>query len=153
MNIWTPGLKDGKKRPVMVWLHGGGYSAGSGQELPSYDGTNLAKKGDAVVVTLNHRLNVLGFLDLSAYGDKYAKSGNAGLLDLVAALQWVNKNIESFGGDARNVTISVNPVEEARSLRYLPRHRREACSIKPLYKADLCFARWSKSILVALAVP
>ena len=74
-------------------------------ELPSYDGTNLAKKGDAVVVTLNHRLNVLGFLDLSAYGDKYAKSGNAGLLDLVAALQWVNKNIESFGGDARNVTI------------------------------------------------
>ena len=105
VNIWTPGLKDGKKRPVMVWLHGGGYSAGSGQELPSYDGTNLAKKGDAVVVTLNHRLNVLGFLDLSAYGDKYAKSGNAGLLDLVAALQWVNKNIESFGGDARNVTI------------------------------------------------
>ena len=105
MKIWTPGLKDGKKRPVMVWLHGGGYSAGSGQELPSYDGTNLAKKGDAVVVTLNHRLNVLGFLDLSAYGDKYAKSGNAGLLDLVAALQWVNKNIESFGGDARNVTI------------------------------------------------
>ena len=105
VNIWTPGLKDGKTRPVMVWLHGGGYSAGSGQELPSYDGTNLAKKGDAVVVTLNHRLNVLGFLDLSAYGDKYAKSGNAGLLDLVAALQWVNKNIESFGGDARNVTI------------------------------------------------
>jgi para-nitrobenzyl esterase len=105
VNIWTPGLKDGKKRPVMVWLHGGGYSAGSGQELPSYDGTNLAKKGDVVVVTLNHRLNVLGFLDLSAYGDKYAKSGNAGLLDLVAALQWVNKNIASFGGDAQNVTI------------------------------------------------
>ncbi len=105
VNIWTPGLKDGKKRPVMVWLHGGGYSAGSGQELPSYDGTNLAKKGNAVVVTLNHRLNVLGFLDLSAYGDKYAKSGNIGLLDLVAALQWVNKNIASFGGDAQNVTI------------------------------------------------
>ncbi|WP_262482770.1 carboxylesterase/lipase family protein [Bacteroides rodentium] len=105
VNIWTPGLNDGKKRPVMVWLHGGGYSAGSGQELPSYDGFNLAKKGDAVVVTLNHRLNVLGFLDLSAYGDKYAKSGNAGLLDLVAALQWVNKNIAAFGGDAQNVTI------------------------------------------------
>jgi para-nitrobenzyl esterase len=105
VNIWTPGLKDGKKRPVMVWLHGGGYSAGSGQELPSYDGMNLAKKGDVVVITLNHRLNVLGFLDLSAYGDKYAHSGNAGLLDLVAALQWVNKNIASFGGDAQNVTI------------------------------------------------
>ncbi len=105
VNIWTPGVADGKKRPVMVWLHGGGYSAGSGQELPSYDGTNLAKEGDVVVVTLNHRLNILGFLDLSAYGDTYARSGNAGLLDLVAALQWVNKNIASFGGDARNVTI------------------------------------------------
>lgn len=86
VNVWTPGIKDGKKRPVMVWLHGGGFSAGSGQELPSYDGTNLAKKGDVVVVTLNHRLNILGFLDLSVCGDKYAKSGNAGLLDLVAAL-------------------------------------------------------------------
>lgn len=105
VNIWTPGINDGKKRPVMVWLHGGGYAAGSGQELPSYDGANLAKKGDVVVVTLNHRLNVLGFLDLSAFGEKYAKSGNAGLLDLVAALQWVNKNIASFGGDASNVTI------------------------------------------------
>ncbi|MDO4163109.1 MAG: carboxylesterase/lipase family protein [Bacteroides sp.] len=105
VNVWTPGVGDGKKRPVMVWLHGGGYSAGSGQELPSYDGTNLAKKGDVVVVTLNHRLNVLGFLDLSAYGDKYAKSGNVGLLDLIAALQWVNHNIASFGGDAQNVTI------------------------------------------------
>lgn len=105
VNIWTPGVNDGKKRPVMVWLHGGGYAAGSGQELPSYDGTNLAKKGDVVVVTLNHRLNVLGFLDLSAYGEKYAKSGNAGLLDLVAALQWINKNIAAFGGDASNVTI------------------------------------------------
>lgn len=105
VNIWTPGINDGKKRPVMVWLHGGGYAAGSGQELPSYDGANLAKKGDVVVVTLNHRLNVLGFLDLSAFGEKYVKSGNAGLLDLVAALQWVNKNIASFGGDASNVTI------------------------------------------------
>ena len=86
LNIWTPGINDGRKRPVMVWLHGGGYSAGSGQELPSYDGRNLADKGDVVVVTLNHRLNVLGFLDLSAYGEKYAYSGNAGLLDIVAAL-------------------------------------------------------------------
>ncbi len=105
VNVWTQGLNDGKKRPVMVWLHGGGYAAGSGQELPSYDGANLAKKGDVVVVTLNHRLNVLGFLDLSAYGEEYAKSGNAGLLDLVAALEWVKKNIAAFGGDASNVTI------------------------------------------------
>ena len=105
LNIWTPGTKCTKKRPVMVWLHGGGYSAGSGQELISYDGTNWAQKGDVVVVTLNHRLNVLGFLDLSAYGDKYATSGNAGLLDIVAALQWINSNIEAFGGDPQNVTI------------------------------------------------
>ena len=97
--------RDGKKRPVMVWLHGGGYSAGSGQELPGYDGANLALKGDVVVVTLNHRLNVLGFLDLSDYGEAYANSANAGMLDIVAALQWVNKNIEEFGGDASNVTI------------------------------------------------
>ena len=105
VNIWTPGINDGKRRPVMVWLHGGGYSAGSGQELPSYDGKNLASAGDVVVVSLNHRLNVLGFLDLSAYGEKYAKSGNAGLLDLVAALEWVRDNIGAFGGDPSNVTI------------------------------------------------
>ncbi len=105
VNIWTPGIEDGKKRPVMVWLHGGGYAAGSGQELPGYDGANLARKGDVVVVTLNHRLNVLGFLDLSAFGEKYAVSGNVGLLDLVAALQWVKENIAHFGGDAGNVTI------------------------------------------------
>ena len=105
VNIWTPGIEDGKKRPVMVWLHGGGYAAGSGQELPGYDGANLARKGDVVVVTLNHRLNVLGFLDLSAFGEKYAASGNLGLLDLVAALQWVKENIAHFGGDASNVTI------------------------------------------------
>ena len=105
VNIWTPGVGDGQKRPVMVWLHGGGYAAGSGQELPSYDGTNLAKKGDVVVVTLNHRLNVLGFLDLSSFGEKYAQSGNVGLLDLVAALQWIHDNIGAFGGDPSNVTI------------------------------------------------
>lgn len=105
VNIWTPGINDGKRRPVMVWLHGGGYSAGSGQELPSYEGTNLSKKGDVVVVTLNHRLNVLGFLDLSAYGDKYARSGNVGMLDIVAALEWVKNNIANFGGDPDNVTI------------------------------------------------
>ena len=105
INIWTKGLDKQQKRPVMVWLHGGGYSAGSGQELPGYDGANLARKGDVVVVTLNHRLNVLGFLDLSAYGEKYAQSGNVGLLDLVAALKWVHANIANFGGDPNNVTI------------------------------------------------
>ena len=105
VNVWTQGTNKGSKRPVMVWLHGGGYSAGSSQELPSYDGKSLCKTGDVVVVSVNHRLNVLGFLDLSAFGDKYAKSGNSGLLDLVAALQWVRDNISSFGGDPSNVTI------------------------------------------------
>ena len=104
LNVWTPAL-DSRKRPVMVWLHGGGYSAGSGQELPSYDGTSLAFAEDVVVVSINHRLNVLGFLDLSAYGEKYGKSANAGLLDIVASLKWVRDNIAAFGGDPSNVTI------------------------------------------------
>ena len=104
LNVWTPAL-DSRKRPVMVWLHGGGYSAGSGQELPSYDGTSLAFAEDVVVVSINHRLNVLGFLDLSAYGETYAKSANDGLLDIVASLKWVRDNIAAFGGDPSNVTI------------------------------------------------
>ncbi len=105
LNIWTPGLEDGKKRPVMVWLHGGGYSAGSGQELPAYDGASLAMSGDIVVVTLNHRLNILGFLDLSAFGEKYSMSGNLGILDIIMALEWVRDNITHFGGDPQNVTL------------------------------------------------
>ena len=104
-NIWTGGINDGKKRPVMVWLHGGGYTAGSSQELPSYDGENIARKGDVVLVSVNHRLNILGFLDLSEFGDKYKPSANAGMLDLVAALEWVKANIAAFGGDPENVTI------------------------------------------------
>ncbi|MBB6129466.1 carboxylesterase/lipase family protein [Mucilaginibacter lappiensis] len=105
LNVWTPGIHDQKKRPVMVWLHGGGFSAGSAIELPSYDGENLSKKGDVVVVSINHRLNLLGFLNLSAYGDKYKASANAGMMDIVAALQWVKQNIAGFGGDPDNVTI------------------------------------------------
>ncbi len=105
LNIWTPAMEDGKKRPVMVWLHGGGYSAGSGQELPAYDGASLASSGDLVIVSLNHRLNILGFLDLSAYGEKYAMSGNLGILDIIMALEWVRDNIANFGGDPGNVTI------------------------------------------------
>jgi para-nitrobenzyl esterase len=105
LNVWTPAINDGKKRPVMVWIHGGGFTNGSGIELTSYDGHNLSKKGDVVVITLNHRLNVLGFLDLSAYGEKYKYSGNASIADLVAALKWIHENIEAFGGDAENVTI------------------------------------------------
>ena len=105
VNIWTAGISDGGKRPVMVWLHGGGFREGSGQELICYDGTNLARDHDVVVVSLNHRLNVLGFLDLSAYGAKYAHSGNLGMMDIVKALEWVRDNISNFGGDPSNVTI------------------------------------------------
>jgi len=105
LNVWSGGINDGKKRPVMVWLHGGGFSAGSSQELPSYDGESLARKGDVVLVSVNHRLNLLGFLDLGAYGDKYKNAANAGLGDLVMALKWVQNNIAQFGGDPNNVTI------------------------------------------------
>lgn len=94
-----------KKRPVLFWIHGGGFTAGSSHELPSYDGENLAKKGDVVVVSINHRLNVLGFLDLSAYGEKYQHSANNSILDMVKALEWVKNNIANFGGDPNNVTI------------------------------------------------
>ncbi|MDX8338955.1 carboxylesterase family protein [Draconibacterium sp. IB214405] len=105
LNVWSPGVNDGKKRPVMVWLHGGGYTAGSSCELPSYDGENLSRTGDVVVVSINHRLNVLGFLDLSAVDEKYAQSANVGMMDVVAALEWVHNNITNFGGDPGNVTI------------------------------------------------
>ena len=105
VNVWTAGIKDGAKRPVMVWLHGGGFSAGSGQELISYDGTNLARDHGVVVVSLNHRLNTLGFLDLSAFGGKYEHTGNLGMMDIVKALEWVRDNISAFGGDPTNVTI------------------------------------------------
>ena len=106
VNIWSPGLNDGRKRPVMVWLHGGGFSAGSGQELKSYYGENLSRRGDVVVVSLNHRLGVLGYLNLAeAGGSSYANSGNAGMLDIVAALEWVRDNIANFGGDPGNVMI------------------------------------------------
>jgi para-nitrobenzyl esterase len=106
LNVWTPSIRDNRKRPVMVWLHGGGFSSGSAQEFPCYDGENIARRGDVVLVSVNHRLNSFGFLDLSAVGgERYAASGAAGMLDLVAALEWVRDNIAGFGGDPGNVTI------------------------------------------------
>jgi para-nitrobenzyl esterase len=105
LNVWTKGIADGGQRPVWVWIHGGGYSAGSGNQLPFFDGRSLAHKGDIVVVTVNHRLNVLGYIDLSGLGGKYAESVNLGMQDLVAALTWVQENIQSFGGDPGRVTI------------------------------------------------
>ena len=104
VNVWTRGINDGKKRPVMFWLHGGGFAVGASDD-PITDGKMLAQKGDIVLVSVNHRLNILGFLDLSAFGDQYAQSANVGMLDVVAALNWVNKNIGNFGGDPANVTI------------------------------------------------
>lgn len=104
LNVWTPRIGAGR-RPVMVWLHGGGYSQGSGAFI-IYDGENLACRHDVVVVTVNHRLNVFGFLYLAELGgEKYAGSSNVGMLDLVAALEWVRDNISEFGGDPNSVTI------------------------------------------------
>jgi para-nitrobenzyl esterase len=105
INIWTPGINDNRKRPVLFWIHGGGYSAGSGQELKSYDGENLARRGDVVLVSVNHRLNSLGYLNLAEYGERWAASANVGMLDLVASLEWVRDNIANFGGDPGSVTI------------------------------------------------
>lgn len=105
LNVWTQSLSREAKRPVLFWIHGGGYVAGSSNEIFSYDGENLSAYGDAVVVSINHRLNVLGFLDLSAYGEEYRYSGNLSIADIVAALRWVRENIAAFGGDPDNVTI------------------------------------------------
>jgi para-nitrobenzyl esterase len=106
LNIWTPAINDGKKRPVMVWLHGGGFTSGNAIEQDGYKGENFSRKADAVFVSVNHRLGPLGFTDLAGAGGKdFAESGNVGMLDLVAALEWVRDNIEGFGGDPGNVTI------------------------------------------------
>jgi para-nitrobenzyl esterase len=106
LNIWTPEIRGSGKRPVMVYMHGGGFSGGCGHDLLSYEGENLARNHDVIVVNHNHRLNVYGYLNLAAIGgDDFADSANVGLLDLVAVLQWVRDNIASFGGDPGNVTI------------------------------------------------
>jgi para-nitrobenzyl esterase len=105
LNVWTPGLADGGRRPVLFWCHGGGFFVGSGSD-PWVEGSALCRRGDVVVVTVNHRLGPLGFLHLADLaGERYAASGNAGMLDLVAALEWVRDNIQAFGGDPGNVTI------------------------------------------------
>ena len=105
LNVWTPAPGSGRKRPTMVWLHGGGYSTGSGGFI-CYDGANLARKHDVVVVGINHRLNIFGYLYLAEIGgEKYAQSSNVGMLDIIAALEWVRDNISAFGGDPGNVTL------------------------------------------------
>src|SRR6187401_1919141 len=105
LNVWTQNLVPAVKKPVMVWMHGGGFTNGASMESYAYDGRSLSEFGDVVVVSLNHRLNILGTLDLSAYGSEYANSRYTGTADLVMALQWVKENIEAFGGDPNNVMI------------------------------------------------
>jgi para-nitrobenzyl esterase len=104
LNVFSTGVNDGRKRPVMMWIHGGGYTYGSGSSL-GYDGANLSRTGDVVVVCINHRLAVAGHLYLGGAGADFADSGNVGMLDIVASLQWVRDNIAQFGGDPGNVTI------------------------------------------------
>lgn len=106
LNVFTPAINDGKKRPVLFWLHGGGFVNGNGIEQDGYNGENFCRKWDVVFVSINHRLGPLGFTNLaSAAGEKFAYSGNVGMLDIVAALEWVRDNIANFGGDPGNVTI------------------------------------------------
>ncbi len=105
LNVWTQSLDTSAKKPVIFWIHGGGWSSGSSNELSYYDGQNLSVSQDVVFVSINHRLNVLGYTDLSAYGEEYENSGNVGVADIVMALEWVRDNIEQFGGDPDNVTI------------------------------------------------
>jgi para-nitrobenzyl esterase len=105
LNIWTQNMASTARKPVMLWMHGGGFTNGSSMESYAYDGKTLSEFGDVVAVSLNHRLNIIGTLDLSAYGADYANSRNTGMADLVAALQWIHENIEAFGGDPGNVTI------------------------------------------------
>ncbi|MBR2672691.1 MAG: carboxylesterase/lipase family protein [Oscillospiraceae bacterium] len=105
LNVWTETLDPGAKKPVLFFIHGGGYDTGNCMELTSYDGANSAKYGDMVFVSINHRLNILGHLDLSSYGDRYMNTGSLGIQDIAAALRWVRDNISGFGGDPGNVTV------------------------------------------------
>jgi para-nitrobenzyl esterase len=105
VNVWTPGLRDGKKRPVLFYIHGGAFTNGT-VNCDLYDGNRLCHRGDVVVVTVNHRLNLFGYMYLGDLGGKeYADSGNAGMLDIILALKWVQQNIAEFGGDASRVLI------------------------------------------------
>ncbi len=106
LNVWSPMINDGKKRPVLVWLHGGGFTNGNAIEQDGYHGENISRYGDIVFVSVNHRLGPIGFSDLSAVGgDKYKDSGNVGMLDIILSLEWIKENIGNFGGDPGNVTV------------------------------------------------
>ena len=153
LNIWTAGLGGGKKRPVMLWCHGGGFTGGSGGNV-RYDGAMLAKKHGVVLVTVNHRLNAFGFLYLAKLGgEKYADSGNVGMLDIVAALNWVKDNIAEFGGDPGNVTIfgqsgGGSKVTTAMAMPQAERKTRHAALYAALLRNDI--SGWGDRFLSAL---
>jgi para-nitrobenzyl esterase len=106
INVWTPGYEDNTKRPVMLWIHGGGFTSGNSIEHPEYHGENLSRQGDIVFCSLNHRLGPMGFANFAGVGgEKFAASGIVGMLDIVAALEWIRDNISNFGGDPNNITI------------------------------------------------
>lgn len=105
LNVWTKGLADGKKRPVLVWLHGGSWVTGNSMEMNSYHGENLTRYGDIVFVSINHRVGPFGLINFAGVDERFKESGNVSVLDMVTALKWVNRNIENFGGDPNNVTI------------------------------------------------
>lgn len=105
LNVWTKGLADKKKRPVLVWLHGGSWVTGNSVEMDSYQGENITRYGDIVFVSINHRVGPFGLINFAKVDDRFKESGNVSVLDIVAALKWVHNNIESFGGNPGNVTI------------------------------------------------
>ena len=105
LNIWTQSLDRNEKKPVMVWMHGGGWNSGSSVEQYAYDGEELSKFGNVVVVSFNHRHNVLGSLDLSEYGEEYAKSSYCAMGDIIECLKWIKENISCFGGNPENVML------------------------------------------------
>jgi para-nitrobenzyl esterase len=132
LNVWTAGTTG--KRPVMVWLHGGAWVSCAGS-APGFDGTVLAHDGEVVVVTINHRLNLFGYIRLDDPDDRFAQSGNAGVLDMVAALRWIRDNAAAFGGDPGNVRSSASRAVAPRSARCLPARRHAACSTGQLLRA------------------
>ena len=132
LNIWTKSIEKGVKKPVMVWFHGGGFSGGAAQHLYSYEGWEMAENYDVVLVSVNHRLNMLGFMDLSEFGEEYRYSGNAGIADLVEALKWVRDNIVCFGGDPDYVTIYGQSGGGGKVTTLMNTPRRTGFIIKPL---------------------
>lgn len=105
LNVWTQGIADGKKRPVLVWLHGGSWVTGNSIEMDSYQGENITRYGDIVFVSINHRLGPFGLINFASVDNRFKESGNVSVLDMIAALKWVHNNIKNFGGDPDNITI------------------------------------------------